>query len=222
MKKLISMLLCLAMVLSLTVAVFAAEGQKEPEAGSNADVKTYVFADCDLPTEKGEIQDTKLDDVLSVGASHGFKDVKRGVLAIAKGQKMMITSTRGISKLVLNGTSNDSPISVEVSADGVNWTCTHEEIMLYTEYKDIEITFETPATHIRISTNALMRVKSMAVEYVAAELPVAPSEPETPTTDPVEPGTPIDPSGDNTFMVFALVVLSVTALVVLVSKKRVF
>ena len=222
MKKLISMLLCLAMVMSLTAAVFAAEGQKEPDEGGNADVKTYFMVDYDLPTEKGEIQATKLDDVLSVGASHGFMDVKKEVLAVAKNQKMMVTSTRGISKLVLNATSNDSPISVEVSADGVNWTCTHEEIMLYTEYKDIEITFETPATHIRISTNALMRVKTMTVEYVAAELPVTPSEPETPTTDPVEPGTPIDPSGDNTFMVFALVVLSVTALVVLVSKKRVF
>ena len=34
------------------------------------------------------------------------------------------------------------------------------------------------------------------------------------------PSEPVDPAGDNTFMVIAMVVLSMTALVVLVSKKR--
>jgi hypothetical protein len=32
----------------------------------------------------------------------------------------------------------------------------------------------------------------------------------------------MDPAGDNTFMVIAMVVLSMTAMVVLVSKKRMF
>ena len=58
----------------------------------------------------------------------------------------------------------------------------------------------------------------------------APTEPKpvetTPTvpeeTKPSVPSEPVDPAGDNTFMVIAMVVLSMTAMVVLVSKKRMF
>jgi hypothetical protein len=41
-------------------------------------------------------------------------------------------------------------------------------------------------------------------------------------TKPSVPAEPVDPAGDNTFMVIAMVVLSMTAMVVLVSKKRMF
>lgn len=45
---------------------------------------------------------------------------------------------------------------------------------------------------------------------------------EEPVDPPVDPEDPIDPTGDYTFVVFAMVILSMTALVVLVSKKRAF
>ena len=52
-------------------------------------------------------------------------------------------------------------------------------------------------------------------------LPCAATIPtQAPTQAPIE--TPVDPAGDNTFMVMALVMLSMTALVVMVSKKRAF
>ena len=58
-----------------------------------------------------------------------------------------------------------------------------------------------------------------------------PTEPTPSETQPTEPAPsqtqstepkPVDPAGDNTFMVIAMVVLSMTAMVVLVSKKRMF
>ena len=52
--------------------------------------------------------------------------------------------------------------------------------------------------------------------------PVDPEDPEDPVDPPVDPEDPIDPTGDNTLVFFALVVLSMTGLVVLVSKKRAF
>lgn len=58
----------------------------------------------------------------------------------------------------------------------------------------------------------------------AAEQPTTPPT-QAPTQAPTKPSTPaepVDPAGDNTFVVMAMVVLSMTAVVVLVSKKRAF
>ena len=56
---------------------------------------------------------------------------------------------------------------------------------------------------------------------VEPEQPDTPAEPETPV-EPEKPDEPIAPTGDYTFVVFAMMVLSMTAIVVLVSKKRAF
>ena len=56
---------------------------------------------------------------------------------------------------------------------------------------------------------------------VEPETPVEPEQPDTPV-EPEQPNDPIAPTGDYTFVVFAMMVLSMTAIVVLVSKKRAF
>ena len=48
------------------------------------------------------------------------------------------------------------------------------------------------------------------------------TQPGASTTQPAGSVTPVKPMGDNTFVFFALMALSVTAMVVLVSKKKVF
>jgi hypothetical protein len=79
------------------------------------------------------------------------------------------------------------------------------------------------------------KLQQITEAYDALPEAPTPSEPTPSESKPVEttptvpeetkpsvPAEPVDPAGDNTFIVIAMVVLSMTAMVVLVSKKRMF
>ena len=94
----------------------------------------------------------------------------------------------------------------------------------------LEITLEAGQSYeIKVGTwdenadEVLVKIELKEEEPVDPPVdPEDPEDPEDPVDPPVDPEDPIDPTGDNTLVFFALVVLSMTGLVVLVSKKRAF
>ena len=87
-------------------------------------------------------------------------------------------------------------------------------VLVKNEYQGVKDAYAT----LQAARKTLNQLKQQA----ATEATQAPTEAPTqaPTQAPTTPSEPVDPAGDNTFMVIAMVVLSMTALVVLVSKKR--
>jgi hypothetical protein len=115
------------------------------------------------------------------------------------------------------GNEPEQPNADQVAADAV--------ITLIDAIGTVTKDSEAAITAARAAYDKLTDVqKRLVTNYntltkAEADFEALPSDPVNP---PVDPDQPIIPAGDDTFVFFALVVLSMTALVVLVSKKRTF
>ena len=99
-------------------------------------------------------------------------------------------------------------------------------IVAKNEYQGVKDAYAT----LQAARKALNQLKQQAATEATQAPTQAPTKPviqiptEAPTQAPTQAptDTPVDDAGDSTFMVIAMVVLSMTALVVLVSKKKAF
>ena len=178
MKKTISLILCMALVMALAAAAFAFG----PIGGGGISLSNkYVDAFCKLVDAIGD--PVTLEDEEAIEAAYDY----------AWSPYVDTTTTLFYNAYIGEGPKQNAK-AVEA-------------------YAKLEAAME-----------ALEALK----EGGATEQPTTPptQEPtQAPTQAPTKPSTPaepVDPAGDNTFVVMAMVVLSMTAVVVLVSKKRAF
>ena len=134
------------------------------------------------------------------GYYYSFKAAEDGVLNIAFNNDMADVYVYAVK---LNGES------ITISLDNFSLEMAEGDKLFFNLWANNEIDFTTTVTF-----------ETEGDEPV--DPPVDPEDPEDPVDPPVDPEDPIDPTGDNTLVFFALVVLSMTGLVVLVSKKRAF
>ena len=206
MKKIVSLTLCLALVMALASSAFAiAIG-----GISMADKKVTAFVELvdaigDPVTlaDKEAIEAAEDYTLMIVVESSGLNFYNR---YIADGMRANADAQAAYQRLVAAREAYDALV-----AGG-----SAEQPTTPPADEPTETPTEAPTKPgIQIPTEAPTEAPTKPGIQIPTEAPT-----QAPTQAPTE--TPVDPAGDNTFMVMALVMLSMTALVVLVSKKRVF
>ena len=126
--------------------------------------------------------------------------------------------TSGTITWAIDGTPlPEQPNNDQVAADAV--IAQIEAIGTVTKDSEAAITAARAAYDKLTDAQKRLVTNYNTLTKAEADFEALPSDPVNP---PVDPDQPIIPAGDDTFVFFALVVLSMTALVVLVSKKRTF
>jgi len=161
MKKIISILACVCLLLSVMIIPVSAA----------SDSVTYTFSDY---KENVAVTDYSkaLDDIITVGlygttnsGSGNFHDQLR----IYQGAYAVISSTKDIESIVINLGYKNSTYDVFTSDDGTTWNSLSSSVAYTQAYADHTITLTTPAKYIKLAGGAQMRIKTMTVNFAAAE-----------------------------------------------------
>ncbi|MBQ6884451.1 MAG: dockerin type I repeat-containing protein [Clostridia bacterium] len=183
MKKIISILACVCLLLSVMIIPVSAA----------SDSVTYTFSDY---KENVAVTDYSkaLDDIITVGlygttnsGSGNFHDQLR----IYQGAYAVISSTKDIESIVINLGYKNSTYDVFTSDDGTTWNSLSSSVAYTQAYADHTITLTTPAKYIKLAGGAQMRIKTMTVNFAAAEEEVfVGTDPEAPIELAVNEATP--------------------------------
>ena len=202
MKKLISILACIAMLMALATSAFAAGIPLGGGTGSEIEEITTFKAKVDALPE--EITLECKDAIEAAEAALAALKLKLGrnwefggAKAMAEWVTKLENARADYDALVAGGGNNDAE-TPDTPAGGGN-----------ADKPAGGDNADKPAGGDNVDTPT------------EPETPVEPEQPDTPV-EPEQPNDPIAPTGDYTFVVFAMMVLSMTAIVVLVSKKRAF
>ena len=167
------------------------------QAGMPSNKAMYIFSDYKTDQLGGSECFRDLDKNVKLTISAGWFTTEA---RIYKGANGIITSTKPMSAITLNVGYKNSTFDVYVSEDGETWTLL-ENYAYTVDYSDLTIQFEKPVNYVKIDAkNQQVRMKYMIAEFA----------PDTPAT------------GDSIALFFGLMALSMTAVVVLVSKKRAY